>query len=46
MAYGISLRTLILKASSFVKKIFWGAKPGDFRGTTDEDRAGHQSQDG
>jgi putative ABC transport system substrate-binding protein len=29
MAYGISLRTLIMRASFFVKRILDGAKPGD-----------------
>src|SRR5580692_8771026 len=29
MAYGISLRTLFIRAASFVKRILDGAKPGD-----------------
>ena len=28
-AYGVSLRTLFIRAASFVKRIFDGAKPGD-----------------
>jgi putative ABC transport system substrate-binding protein len=29
MAYGVSLRTLFIRAASFVKRILDGAKPGD-----------------